>query len=240
MRTEHSQTRCFTENDVLPIFQMRCAVCHGKRRQEGGLDLRFQASRLKGGESGPALIPGKPDESLLMQKITSGQMPPPKLLVENSFGLSASTEVEKLRQWIAAGAPAAPPVAAAQKDDTLVSDKDRSFWSFQPPKRPQVPAVRRSELARNAVDNFLLQKLEANDLSYAPPAEPITAIDGPISISSACRPPHSRRCRRYARVHAADAYERMIDRLLTSPRYGERMGKLARSGRLFGFRRNHR
>src|SRR4051794_10867715 len=70
--------RQVTENDVLPIFQMRCVVCHGKRKQEGGLDLRSQASRLRGGKSGPALIPGKPDQSLLMQKISSGQMPPPK------------------------------------------------------------------------------------------------------------------------------------------------------------------
>src|SRR4051812_4357298 len=68
------------ENQVLPIFQMRCVVCHGKRKQEGGLDLRTQASRLKGGKSGPSLVPGKPEESLLMKKILSGEMPPPKLL----------------------------------------------------------------------------------------------------------------------------------------------------------------
>src|SRR6476469_5658394 len=60
------QKEQITENDVLPIFQMRCVVCHGKRKQEAGLDLRFQASRLKGGKSGPALVPGNPDQSLLM------------------------------------------------------------------------------------------------------------------------------------------------------------------------------
>ena len=71
-----------TENEVIPIFQMRCIVCHGKRRQEGGLDLRTQVSRLKGGKSGPALVPGKPNDSLLMKRILSREMPPPKMLFD--------------------------------------------------------------------------------------------------------------------------------------------------------------
>src|SRR5262249_6436264 len=78
--TRPAAPELISEADVLPIFQMRCVVCHGKRKQEGGLDLRTLVSRLKGGKSGPALVPGKPEESLLMQKIASGQMPPPKLL----------------------------------------------------------------------------------------------------------------------------------------------------------------
>jgi hypothetical protein len=75
-------TDLVSENEVTPIFQLRCTGCHGKRRQEGGLDLRTQASRLKGGKSGPALIPGRPEESLLMKRIVAGEMPPPKLLYE--------------------------------------------------------------------------------------------------------------------------------------------------------------
>ena len=73
-----------TERDALSIFQMRCVVCHGKRKQEGGLDLRTQVTRLEGGVSGPALVPGRPDESLIIQRIASGDMPPAKLLFENS------------------------------------------------------------------------------------------------------------------------------------------------------------
>ena len=97
-----------TENDVLPIFQTRCVLCHGKRRQEGGLDLRTQASRLKGGKSGPALVPGKPDESLLIKRIASGEMPPPKMLFEYAVRPPTTSEVETLRKWIASGSP---PVA---------------------------------------------------------------------------------------------------------------------------------
>ena len=85
-----------TEADVIPTFQMRCVTCHGKRKQEGGLDLRTQASRLKGGKSGPALIPGKPDESLIMKRITAGEMPPPKLLFEAFVRPPSSGEVDTL------------------------------------------------------------------------------------------------------------------------------------------------
>src|SRR5579872_3121194 len=150
-----------TESDVLPVFQMRCVVCHGKRKQEGGLDLRFQATRLKGGKSGPALVPGKPEESLILQKILSGQMPPPKLLIEAFVRPPSSAEVEKLRKWIAGGALPAPKQAEDSAGDPQVSDQDRMFWSFQPPKRPPVPSVRHQDLVRNPVDAFLLQKLEA-------------------------------------------------------------------------------
>ena len=89
-----------TENEVMPIFQMRCTVCHGKRKQEGGLDLRTQASRLKGGKSGPALVPGKPEDSLLMKRVLSGEMPPPKMLYEYAVRPPSSSELEVLRQWI--------------------------------------------------------------------------------------------------------------------------------------------
>jgi mono/diheme cytochrome c family protein len=213
-----------TENDVLAIFQMRCVICHGKRKQEGGLDLRFQATRLKGGNSGPALVPGNPGESLLMQKITSGQMPPPKLLVENAVRPPSSAEVEKLRKWIAAGAPAAPARVTEDRDDPLVNENDRNFWAFQPPQRPAVPARQHLDQVRNPIDNFLLQKLEANNLTYAQPAERITLLRRAY-LDLIGLPPSPNDIQAYADDRRADAYERMIDGLLSSPRYGERWGK---------------
>src|SRR5262245_47881651 len=144
-----------TENDVLPIFQMRCVGCHGKRKQEGGLDLRSLAAGLRGGKSGPALVPGNPAESLLLQKITSGQMPPPKMLFEAFVRPPSSEEVETIRKWIAGGALPAPN-EVAQIEDKLVTDKDRDFWSFQPPKRPPLPKPRHADLVRNPIDAFLL------------------------------------------------------------------------------------
>lgn len=211
-----------TENDVLPIFQMRCVVCHGKRKQEAGLDLRSQASRLRGGKSGPALVPGKPDQSLLMQKISAGQMPPPKLLFEYFVRPPTSTEVETLRKWIAAGAPPAPKeVVTETANDPLVSDQDRAFWSFQPPKRPSIPIVRNADLVRNPIDAFLLEKLQAKNLTFSP------AADRLMLLRRACLdltglPPTPGQIREFLDDQRPDAYERLIDRLLASPHYGER------------------
>ena len=93
-----------TEKDVLPIFQLRCAKCHGKRRQEAGLDLRTLAARLKGGKSGPALVPGDPEDSLLFQRIIRQEMPPTDMLFESQVRPPIDSEVEVLRKWIAGGA----------------------------------------------------------------------------------------------------------------------------------------
>ena len=114
-----------TENDVLPIFQTRCVLCHGKRRQEGGLDLRTQASRLKGGKSGPALVPGKPDESLILKRISSGEMPPPKMLFEYAVRPPTSSEVKTLRKWITAGSP------RVSKEDPALNDQSEILSSVK-------------------------------------------------------------------------------------------------------------
>ena len=94
-----------TEHDVIPIMYLRCTVCHGLRRQEGGLDLRTRASMLKGGTSGPAIVPGHPEKSLALKRIQSGEMPPKKELMDVSIKLITPLETEKLTQWIAMGAP---------------------------------------------------------------------------------------------------------------------------------------
>ena len=213
-----------TESDVLPVFQMRCVVCHGKRKQEGGLDLRFQATRLKGGKSGPALVPGKPEESLILQKILSGQMPPPKLLIEAFVRPPSSAEVEKLRKWIAGGALPAPKQAEDSAGDPQVSDQDRMFWSFQPPKRPPVPSVRHQDLVRNPVDAFLLQKLEAANLNFSPEAGRLTLMRRAY-LDLIGLPPSPAEIEEYRNDNRGNAYELMIDRLLASPQYGERWAK---------------
>jgi hypothetical protein len=212
-----------TESDVLPIFLMRCVVCHGKRKQEGGLDLRSHASRLKGGKSGPAIVPGKPEESLLMQKITSGQMPPPKLLFEYFVRPPTSPEVDTLRKWIAGGARPAPKEQAPAEiaRNPLVSDKDREFWSFRPAKRPAVPAVSENGLVRNPIDAFLLEKLQAKNLSFSAPADRLVLLRR-ASLDLTGLPPSPAQIREYLNDDKPGAYERLIDRLLASPEYGER------------------
>src|SRR5262249_31984477 len=153
---------------------------------------------------------------------TAGQMPPPKLLFEYFVRPPTTVEVETLRKWIAAGATPAPKeVAADEKTDPLVSDKDRAFWSFQPPQRPAVPSVRHQDLVRNPIAAFLLQKLESKNLSFSTAAERLTLIRR-ASLDLTGLPPSPAELEAYLKDERPDAYERMVDRLLASPRYGER------------------
>ena len=120
---EQREARRLTTRDVLvPILSVRCVICHGRRKQEGGLDLRTRASLLEGGQSGPAVIPGQPDESLLIKRIVAEEMPPPKSY--GGYGVCPVTthELKRLRQWISQGAPEDP-------DETWQEGSDPQNWS---------------------------------------------------------------------------------------------------------------
>lgn len=210
-----------TERDALSIFQMRCVVCHGKRLQQGGLDLRTHAARMRGGKSGPALIPGKPDESLIVKRILSGDMPPAKLQFDFSVRPPSSAEVETLRRWIAAGAPQSEAVAAGE---TVLPAKDREFWSFQPPRAQEPPRVKNQGRVRTPVDAFLLEKLEEARLSFAPPAAPaVLARRAWMAVTG--MPPSEAELAAFLNDKRPDAYARLVDKLLESPAYGERWGR---------------
>jgi hypothetical protein len=157
-----------TQHDALPILLRRCTVCHGPRVQEAGLDLRSRAAMLRGGKSGPAIVPGKPDESRLIRKIHAGEMPPRRRLIEVSIKPVEPAETEVLARWIALGAPEVPsePDVAGTGPDPLVADKDRAFWAFQPPRAASPPAVKQSERVRNAIDAFVLQNAEVTPELY--------------------------------------------------------------------------
>lgn len=207
-----------SEAEVRGIFQARCVACHGSGEKKGGLDLRTVASRLKGGKSGPALVAGKPEASLLYQRIVNGQMPPEKAAKALAVELPTAAETEKIRAWIAAGAPGPEAVTAAGG----VTEKDKQFWSLQPPVRPAVPAVKGK--VRNPIDAFLLARLEAKGLGYSREAERLTLLRR-VSLDLTGLPPTAEEIRAYAADTSADAYEKLVDRLLASPRYGERWGQ---------------
>ena len=212
-----------TEKDVVPIFQMRCAKCHGKRRREGDLDLRTIASRLKGGRSGPAIVPGSPQESLAFQRITAGEMPPPDMLFENQVRPPSSEEVEVLRRWIAGGAREDAPRAAAPPAE--ISEHDRGFRSFRPPLRHAPPAVKGTGRVRNPVDQFLLAKLEEKGLSYSSRAERLTLLRR-VYLDLIGMPPSAAEVEAFLGDDNEDAYERLIDRLLASRQYGEKWAQV--------------
>ena len=213
-----------TEDDVLPILFLRCTACHGKQRQEGGLDLHTRNAILKGGKSGPAMVPGKPGESLMVKKLRAGEMPPKQGLDDVSTKRITQAEVERLVRWIAQGAPPGNPVDSQGGPDPLVSDKDRQFWSFKPPTRPAAPSVQHVDRVRNPIDAFVLARLEAKGLSLSPQASKTTLIRRAYFDLTGL-PPSSEEVRAFLADPDPGAYEKMIDRLLASPRYGERWGR---------------
>ena len=139
-----------TAHDVIPILLLRCTVCHGRQHQDGGLDLRSTASILKGGDSGPAIVPGEPENSLILKRIVAEQMPPRKRLIEVSVKPMQAAEIDLLTRWIEAGAPTVETDTAESDEESLVSDDDRDFWAFQPPPNVTVPQVQDGKHIRNS------------------------------------------------------------------------------------------
>ena len=213
-----------TDRDVLPIFQARCVACHGKREQRGGLDLRTRETRLAGGDSGPALVPGSPDASLIIRKIEAGEMPPPDMQYDYAVRNPTDAEVAKLRQWVAAGAPPAPNDSGAAEPTRHMAEEDRNHWAFLPPERPAVPEASSPGLVSNPVDAFLLARLEENGLSYTEEAAPLTLLRRAY-LDLTGMPPSPQEVQRYLEDDGEDRYRLLIERLLEAQEYGERWAR---------------
>ncbi len=203
------------ERDILPLLEAKCVKCHAGSEAQGGLDVRTRASLLKGGKSGAGFMAGEPDRSLLYFRTRSGQMPPggPKL---------ADAELELLRRWIEVGAPALRP--DAEPSQSHISDRDREHWAFQPPRRPAVPVVKARDRVTNPIDAFVLAALEKKGLAMNPEA-PRAALLRRVAFDLTGLPPSPEFLARFLADGRADAYERAVDELLTSPRYGERWAR---------------
>ncbi|HUQ94208.1 MAG TPA: PSD1 and planctomycete cytochrome C domain-containing protein [Bryobacteraceae bacterium] len=203
------------EKDILPLLEARCAKCHTGPEAQGGLAIRTRAALVKGGKSGAAFLSGEPDRSLLMSRIRSGQMPPggPKL---------ADSEIDLVRRWIEVGAPAASPDAMPAAGH--ISDRDREHWAFQPPRRPAIPAVRARARIANAIDAFVLAALEKKGLAMSPEASR-PALLRRLAFDLTGLPPSPEFLERFLQDGRPGAYERAVDELLDSPRYGERWAR---------------
>ena len=214
-------TPAVTEGEALAVFQARCVRCHGGLAKEGGLDLRTLESRLKGGKSGPALVPGKPEESLLFKRMVNGQMPPDKMAKDLAIELPTDSETAKIRAWIAAGAPGPSPEPPPA---IVVKEADKTFWSFQPPVRPSTPVVKHAALVRNPIDAFLLRKLESKGLKFSTEADKLTLMRR-VYVDLIGMLPSAAEIDDYLKDTSSSAYDKLVDRLLASPRYGERWGQ---------------
>ncbi len=219
--------KAISQWDVLPVLQLRCVICHGKTVAEAGLDLRSHASILKGGKSGPAIVAGRPEESLLLQRIHAGEMPPKRRIVEASIKVITETEVQLLEQWIAAGAPNDEAVidAPGNGPDTLVTDEERSFWAFQTPKKSPLPQVEDQTWSQNAIDLLILQGIERAGLTPSPAASKAVLLRR-VYFDLLGIPPTSAQLQEFLNDESPAAYERLIERVLASPYYGERWGGL--------------
>eukprot|EP00913_Durusdinium_trenchii_P010939 g10268.t1 len=219
-----ANTPAITQHRVLPILLLRCTVCHGGRRKEADLDLRSVAGMLKGGKSGPAILPGKPEKSLLLKRIHAGEMPPARKLVSVSIKPIEPQEVQLLETWIRQGARSVPVKVDRSSSASRVSDADRRFWSFRRPKAVAVPRVRNASRVANPIDAFLLRKLEAKGLSYTKKADRATLLRR-LTIDLTGLPPSPEDVQRFLDDDNPRAYEARVDRLLASPRYGARWAR---------------
>jgi hypothetical protein len=205
------------EKDIQPIFARHCFDCHGEDTQESKLDLRTVSEMLRGGENGPAIVRGNVANSLLIDLITSGQMPPGEQ--------EKVTEAESmlLRRWIETGMPSEETIVSLPPH-AQVTEEDRSFWAFQSPRAIEPPNVQNQARVRTPIDRFLLAKLEANGLSYSPDADRNSLVRR-VYLDLIGIPPTPEQVRAFLEDTRPDAYEQLVDELLRSPHYGERWGR---------------
>jgi hypothetical protein len=202
------------ETNVRPILKAYCYECHGEgEKLKADLDLRLRRTIAGGGESGPAIVPGKPDESPLFTRARDEEMPPGKKKLTKD-------QVEVIRRWIAAGAKTEKPEPQSLAKGLFISDDDRNWWSFRPIQRPAVPAVGR----QNPIDSFLLAKLREQKLDFNQEADRLTLIRR-VTLDLTGLPPTPDEVDGFLSDRSPDAYAKLIDRLLASPHYGERWGR---------------
>ncbi len=206
------------ERDVRPILKEFCLDCHGGNDvPKGKLDLRLKRFAERGGESGPAIVAGKPDESYLLDRLHDAEMPPGEKKVPRE-------KITVIERWIAQGAAtlrAEPERLAAGVD---ISPEDRAHWSFQPVQRPDPPKFRGEDRVRTPIDAFVLKKLREHGFSFAPEADRRTLIRRAFYDLTGL-PPSQQELDAFVADSDADAYERLIDHLLNSPQYGERWAR---------------
>ncbi len=211
----------FFESKIRPLFLERCVECHGEKKQKGALRLDSRGGWQKGGDSGPAVVPGKPEESLLIKAVRYTDedlaMPPKK-----KSGKLSDADISALEQWVAMGAPDPRGEATVASGPRLRSGKfvitaeDREYWAFQPVRSP-VNAARR-------IDDFILAKLEEKGLAMNPPATPREQVRRAF-LDLWGMPPSLEDVAAFEHEPTDEAWTRLIDRLLASPHYGERWGR---------------
>jgi hypothetical protein len=205
------------ETEILPLLVAKCHDCHGEDVREARLDLRTLSEILRGGENGPAVVRGEPHNSLLIDLVANGQMPP------GEDDRLTPSEVSLLSRWVRAGTPSEEKVVALPPH-AQVTETDRRYWAFQPPRRIAEPEVRNTDRVRTPIDRFLLAKLEEKGLGFSPDADKGVLVRRAY-LDLIGLPPEPAAVAAFVADARPDAYEHLIDELLKSPHYGERWGR---------------
>jgi mono/diheme cytochrome c family protein len=207
------------EQHVRPILKAYCLDCHGAgEKMPGGLDLRLRRFAVAGGKSGPAVVPKEPGKSLLVERMKAGEMPPGEKKVP-------AEQIAVIEKWIAAGAPARRDEPATLPPGLGITAEERAYWFYQPLRRPAVPEVpgQKSQIS-NPIDAFVLTKLREKGLGLNPQADRATLVRR-ATFDLTGLPPTPEEVEAFVKDDSPDAYEKLLDRLLASPQYGERWGR---------------
>ncbi len=229
VRADDPQAVEFFEKRIRPLLVARCFDCHGEDQAESELRLDSRADLLEGGSRGAAIVPGDPDKSLLIRAVNHADtlaMPPKEKLSQR--------DINDLIVWVKAGAvwPDSDKPKAATKKSVVkadskpmqFSDEQKNFWSFQPMKLPKPPAAKLERWVQSPIDRFIVSELEARELQPAELADKRTLIRR-ATFDLIGIPPTSEEVAEFLAGNEPDAFARVIDRLLASPRYGERWGR---------------
>jgi mono/diheme cytochrome c family protein len=213
-RPPDAQQEEFFERHVRPILAAHCYGCH-TTSERGGLRLDTRQGVFGGGDSGPAVVPGEPEKSLLIQAVTHTHE---RLKMPKGRAKLSDAEIALLTEWVKSGAffPESSPPAA--------KEPPQRHWAFQPVGEPRVPEVKDKNWPLNPVDNFVLARLEAKGLAPNPTADRRTLLRR-VTYDLTGLPPTPAEVDTFLADKSPDAYARVVDRLLSSPRYGERWGR---------------
>lgn len=208
----------FFEAKIRPLLMDHCYDCHSAGRKiKGGLRLDLRAGWEKGGDNGPAIVAGKPDESLLIKAVRYTdedlQMPPKKKKL-------APEQIALLEQWVQMGAPD----PRTEEIKTVVVPEKEKHWAFQPIQNPPAPRVENQRWVRNEIDDFVLDELEQHQLSPSPRADPRTLIRRVFNDVIGL-PPTPDEVAKFEQDPSPDAYARLVDDLLDRPQFGERWAR---------------
>ncbi|MBC7815261.1 MAG: DUF1549 domain-containing protein, partial [Planctomycetaceae bacterium] len=219
----------FFEKRIRPLLAERCFACHGEDLSESELRLDSRADMLEGGSRGAAIVPGDPDKSLLIRAVNHADtlaMPPKEKL--------AQRDINDLIAWVKNGAvwpdgdkpktATKKPVVKSDAKPMQFTDEQKNFWAFQPMSQPRPPAVKLQRWGQSPIDRFILADLETRGLQSAEVADKRTLIRR-ATFDLIGIPPTPEEVVEFLADNEPDAFARVTDRLLASPRYGERWGR---------------